>query len=64
MEKVDLRSDGRKLFKIAKEKAGEKRDVVRVSCLKDETGQVNISVDDRKKIWKEHMEKLMNVENE
>ena len=47
MEKVDLRSDGRKLFKIAKEKAGEKRDVVRVSCLKDETGPVNLSVDDR-----------------
>ena len=25
---------------------------------------MKISVDDRKKIWKEHMEKLMNVENE
>ena len=25
---------------------------------------VNVSVDDRKKIWKEHMEKLMNIENE
>ena len=23
-----------------------------------------MSVDDRKKIWKEHIEKLMNVENE
>ena len=27
-------------------------------------GAVKVSVDDRKKIWKEHMEKLMNVENE
>ena len=25
---------------------------------------MKVSVDDRKKIWKEHMEKLMNVENE
>ena len=25
---------------------------------------MKVSVDDRKKIWKEHMDKLMNVENE
>ena len=25
---------------------------------------MKVSVDDRNKIWKEHMEKLMNVENE
>ena len=39
----------------------EKRDVVGISCLKDESGAVKVSVTDRKKIWKEHMEKLMNV---
>ena len=39
-------------------------DLVGVSCLKDEVGAVKVSVHDRKKIWKEHMEKLMNVENE
>ena len=39
-------------------------DLVGVSCLKDEVGAVKVSVDDRNKIWKEHMEKLMNVENE
>ena len=44
--------------------AGEKRDAVGVSCLKDEIGAVKVSVDDRKKIWNEHMEKLINVENE
>ena len=42
----------------------EKKDVVGVSCLKDESGAVKVSVDNRKQIWKEHMEKLMNVENE
>ena len=38
-----------------------KRDVVGISCLKDESGAVKVSVTDRKKIWREHMEKLMNV---
>ena len=32
--------------------------------MKDESGAVKVSVDDQKKMWKEHMEKLMNVENE
>ena len=45
----------RELFRIAKQSAGE---------TKDESGVIKVSVDDRKKIWKEHMENLMNVENE
>ena len=61
VEKVDSSRDGRELFRIAKQTAGEKSDVVGVSCLKDESGAVKESVDDRKKIWKEHMEKLMNI---
>ena len=64
VEKVDSSRDGRELFRIVKQRAGEKSDVVGVICLKDESGAVKVSVDDRKKIWKEHMEKLMNVENE
>ena len=52
------------MFRIAKQRAGEKRDVVEISCLKDESGVVKVSVDDQKKIWKEQMEKLTNVENE
>ena len=64
MEKVDSCCDGRELFRIAKKKVGEKKDIVGVSCLKDEIGAVKASVDDQKKIWKEHMEKLVNVENE
>ena len=64
VEKVDLCRDGCELFRNVKQMAGEKKDVFRVSCLKDESGVVKISVDDRKKIWKEYMEKLMNVEKE
>ena len=63
VEKVDSRCDGCELFRIAKQRAGEKRDVIGVSCLKDENGAVKVSVNDRKKFWKGHMETLMNIEN-
>ena len=33
-------------------------------CLKHKSGVVKVSVDNLKKIWKDHMEKLMNFENE
>ena len=42
---------------------GRRKMVVGVSCLKDQSGVVKVSVDDRKKILKEHIEKLTNVEN-
>ena len=63
MEKVDLCRDCCELFRIAKQRAKEKRDVVGVSCLKDESGAVKVSVDDRMKILKEQMGQLMTVEN-
>ena len=56
--------DGHELFRIPKQRTGEKRDVIGVSYLKDESVAVKVSVNNCKKIWKEHMEKLMNVENE
>ena len=64
VEKVDLCRGGRELFRIAKKKVWEKKNVVGFSCNKDESGTVKLSVDDRKKIRKKHMEKLMNVKNE
>ena len=52
------------MFRIVKRRAGGKRDIVGVICLKDESGAVKVSVDDRKKICKEHKEKLLNVKIE
>ena len=43
---------------------GLEKDVVEVSYLKDESEVVQVSVDDQKKTWKEHMENLMNIEHE
>ena len=64
MVKVDSCRDISELFRIVKHTVGEKKGAVGVSCLKDESGVVKVSVDDRKKIWKEHMEKLMKIETE
>ena len=64
VEKFDSCHDGHELFRIVKQRTGEKKDVVGVSCLKDESGAVKVSVDDQKKIRKENMKNLMNVENE
>ena len=49
VEKVDSSHDSRELFRIAKQRAGEKSDTVGVSCLKDESGAVKVSMDDQKK---------------
>ena len=62
--KVDSCHDISELFRIVKHTVGEKKGAVGVSCLKDESGVVKVSVDDRKKIWKEHMDKLMKIETE
>ena len=32
--------------------------------MRDSNGKLNFSENDRKKIWKEHMERIMNEENE
>ena len=46
MVKCDSCRDGCELFRIAKQRAWEKRDVVGVSCHEDESGAGKVSVDD------------------
>ena len=42
----------------------EGRDIDGVGCMKDKDGRLVVSEKDRGKLWKEHIEKIMNVENE
>ena len=42
VEEVDLCRDGPELFIIAKQRSGEKRDVVGISCLNNENGAVTV----------------------
>ena len=51
-------------LELPSKKLGEKKYVFGVSFLKDESRAVKVNVDDGKEIWKEHMKKLMTVENE
>ena len=39
---VVLCRDGCELFRISKQRVGDKNDVVKVSCLKDESGVVKV----------------------
>ena len=52
------------MFRIAKQMAKERRDVVGVSCLKDASGCVVVEPEKIKERWKDYMEQLLNVEND
>ena len=56
LQNVDSCRDDCQLFGITKQKPGEKRDFVGVSCLKDESGAVKVSwmieIKSGRSIWK------------
>jgi len=54
----------RNVFRIAKQMAKERQDVLGVNCLKDSRGKIVVDGDEIKGIWKGYMEKLLNEENE
>mgnify|MGYP007071599789 CR=1 FL=1 len=63
-EKLNTEEGQRSVFKIAKQMAKERQDVVGVNCVKDESGNIVVEPEMMKKRWKEYMEQLLNVENE
>ena len=52
------------VFKFVKFMRKEGKDIDGGGCMKDKDGRLVASEKDRGKLWKEHMEKIMNVENE
>ena len=54
----------RELFRIWKFVSYLELPNKRAGETEDESGVIKVSVDVRNKIWKEHMENLINVENE
>jgi len=54
----------RNVFRIAKQMAKERQDVLGVNCLKDSKGKIVIDGNEIPGIWKGYMEKLLNEENE
>ena len=61
---VDSCRDGRELLRITKQRTGRTKMLLGLVILKVKVGWWKLRVDDRKKIWKVHIEKLMNVEIE
>jgi hypothetical protein len=57
-------TEGKKnIFRIAKQMAKERQDVVGVNCLKSYGMNIVIDPDEIKNVWKRYMEKLLNEEN-
>ena len=52
------------VFKFVKFMRKEGRDIDGGGCIKDKYGRLVVSEKDRGKLWKEHMEKIVHVENE
>ena len=52
------------VFKLVKFMRRDGKDINGGGCMKDKDGRLVVSEKDRGKLWKDHMEKIMNVENE
>jgi hypothetical protein len=52
------------VFRIAKQMAKERQDVVGINCLKESSGRIVTDSKGIKKTWKDYMEKLLNEEND
>ena len=52
------------VFKFVKFMRKEVRDINGGGCMKNKDGRLVVPEKGRGKLWKEHMEKIMNVENE
>ena len=51
------------MFKIVKYMAKERKDIVAVNCMKDESDNIFVQ-QEMKKRWRENTKQLLNIENE
>ena len=63
---ADLQSESsrKNCFRISRQMAREGRDVISMSSMKNDAGNVVSDADGMKNIWRKNMEKLLNVEND
>ena len=59
-----LSEDPNKVFKLLKSMKKDGKDVERGRCMRGSEGRLSFSEKDREKVWKEHLERIMNEENE
>ena len=64
MKEMEDDKSSRKIFKIAKQTVKDGKDVIGNGCVRDEMGTLCVGERERCEVWKRHMEKVMNEENE
>ena len=60
----ELSKHPNKVFKLVKSVKKDRKDVEGGRCMIGNDGRLNFSEKDRGKVWNEHMERIMNEENE
>ena len=60
----ELSENPNKVFKLVKKMKKDGKDVEGGRCMRGSDGKLSFSEKDRGRVWKEHMEKIMNEENE
>ncbi len=58
----DVKSGKGNIFRVANQMRKRNQDVVGEKCVKDDSGSMCFSVDAKKVAWKEHYERLLNIE--
>jgi hypothetical protein len=64
MKEMENDKSSKIMFKIAKQSMKDNKDVVGNGCVRDRSGKLCMWERERAKVWKEHMERVMNEENE
>ena len=59
---ASISSKPAEIFRIARQMKDENQDVVGEKCILDDAGNLCISVEDKKRAWEQHYERLSNVE--
>ena len=58
----DIKTDTHIVYRIAKQMKQEHRDIVGKKCVRDDNDVLAFNEEEQKKTWKEHYERLLNVE--
>ena len=63
-ETLDSKEGRQNIFRIAKQKKKERKDITGTNCLKGDNGELLVSEEQVSGRWREYFEKLLNEENE
>ena len=64
MKEMEVDVSLKKMFRIAKQSVKDRKDVMGNGCVRDRFGKLCTNERERAEVWKYHMEKVMNEENE